>query len=133
MKFSAPSALIPTRDNDLEPASVGVQGTQAHVRHLKLWRDTYYTYTATRQAAPHFKPADPSTWDGFKDMPVQTMYVQPDHFLCMGDNSPHSSDGRNWGTVPRRLMLGKALAVYYPFYFPFWPLSSQVNRVGLIH
>jgi hypothetical protein len=37
-----------------------------------------------------------------------------------------------WGTVPERLMLGRALAVYYPFYFPFYPLSTPVNRVGTI-
>ncbi len=61
------------------------------------------------------------------------MYVQPDHVLCMGDNSFHSSDSRMWGLVPRRLLLGKAVAVYYPFYFPWFPLDSQANRVGLIH
>jgi signal peptidase I len=51
----------------------------------------------------------------------------------MGDNSPHSSDGRCWGLVPERLMLGRALVVYYPFWAPVWPFSSPVNRVGAIH
>jgi signal peptidase I len=46
---------------------------------------------------------------------VATWYVQPDHFLCMGDNSPESSDGRSWGLVPKRLLLGRAMMVYYPF------------------
>src|SRR5262249_52358030 len=32
--------------NDLEPASIGYQGDgSVSVRHLQLWRDTYYTYT----------------------------------------------------------------------------------------
>jgi hypothetical protein len=51
----------------------------------------------------------------------------------MGDNSTQSSDGRDWGLVPDRLMLGRALVVYYPFKFPFWPLNNPENRVGPIH
>jgi signal peptidase I len=110
----------PARDvvNDLQPASIGVKGAAVHVQHVRLDHDTYYD-TAKR--------------DNTCGQAVMTMYVQPDHFLCMGDNSFHSSDSRMWGLVPRRLMLGKAVAVYYPFYFPWWPLSSQANRVGLIH
>jgi len=129
--FDPPQQVGPTERNDLQPASVGIKGTSAHVQHLKLWRDTYYT--TGRGEVSGFSPSNPDTWKDFKDMPVRTMYVQPDHFLCLGDNSSHSADSRSWGVVPRRLMLGKALAVYYPFYFPFWPLSSQVNRVELIH
>jgi len=44
-----------------------------------------------------------------------TLYVQPNHYLCLGDNSPESSDSRVWGLVPNRLLLGRALLVYYPF------------------
>ena len=54
------------------------------------------------------------TWGPLRDLKVKTLFVQPDHFLCLGDNSPESSDGRYWGLVPRRLMLGRALLVYYP-------------------
>jgi Signal peptidase, peptidase S26 len=107
-----------TEKNDLEPASIGAKGAKVQVKHVRLLHDTYYSL--------------PQATVG-KDPPIMTMYVQPDHFLCMGDNSFHSSDSRSWGLVPRRLMLGKALTVYYPFYFPWWPLSSQVNRIGLIH
>ena len=32
---------------------------------------------------------------------------------------------------PKQL-LGRAQLVYYPFYFPWWPLNSQVNRMGII-
>ena len=48
-------------------------------------------------------------------MPVKTMYVQPGHYLCLGDNSQQSSDSRDWGLVPNRLLLGRALLVYFPF------------------
>lgn len=48
-------------------------------------------------------------------------YVQPGHTMCLGDNSAQSSDSRTWGTVPDRLMLGKAVFVFFP-----------VSRVGFI-
>ncbi len=103
------------KGNDLEPASIGVRGGTINVSDLTLWRDTYYTNS---------EPAG-----------VFTLYVQPGHYLCMGDNSPASSDSRSWGRqdsgdtrgglVPERLMLGRALLVYWPF----WPSN---NRVGPI-
>ncbi len=101
------------KGNDLEPASIGVRGGGVNVSDLTLWRDTYYTNSEN----------------------TFTLYVQPGHYLCMGDNSPQSSDSRSWGRqdsgdargglVPERLMLGRALLVYWPF----WPSH---NRVGPI-
>jgi signal peptidase I len=115
----APSRRGPREENDLErPAGVGSRGAAVTVRKLKLWRDTYYTTGkggGPGSADVSFTPGDPSTWKGLETPPVATFYVQPDHFLCLGDNSPESSDGRSWGTVPKRLMLGRALLVYYPF------------------
>jgi len=60
------------------------------------------------------------------------LVVPPGKYFAMGDNRDHSSDSRYWGLVPERLLLGRAQVVYYPFYFPWPPLWSQVNRVGLI-
>ena len=117
--YDPPEAQGPTKENDLEPAAVGLKGTGATVRGLRLWRDTYYT-TANNRGDPSapdvaFDPTDPTTWKGLQHPPTKTLYVQPKHYLCLGDNSPQSSDGRMWGLVPQRLLLGKALAVYYPF------------------
>ena len=91
------------------------------VHKIKLFRDTYYTVGGAREhTSPHepdvrIDPTEFNTWIDLKHPPFVTLYVQPDHFLCLGDNSPESSDGRSWGAVPRRLLLGRALLVYYPF------------------
>ncbi len=114
--------------NDLEPASLGVRGAGVTVSKIQLWRDTYYTqmHDDARDPYPEVDLAKPDEWDALQKMPPMTLYVQPGHYLCLGDNSPHSSDGRAWGLVPERLMLGRALLVYYPF--P--PMGA--NRVGPI-
>jgi signal peptidase I len=111
----------PVAENDLEPASIGAKGAPVTVRKLCLYRDTYYTASINDSpSAPDAGTAvdfsNKDTWDPLSNsMPVKTMYVQPDHFLCLGDNSPESSDGRIWGLVPERLLLGRAMLVYYPF------------------
>jgi signal peptidase I len=93
----------PYNKNDLDPAGVGARGAALTVSGLKLWRDTYYTNPRGDANA------------------AQTYYVQPGHYFCLGDNSAHSSDSRIWvdgnqpGLVPDRLMLGRALLVYWPF------------------
>jgi signal peptidase I len=121
--YAPPEDPGPREENDLEAASIGVRGASAAVQKMKLFRDTYYTVGGAKQGLPHeqdvrdFDPMDPlrGRWKDLRDPPFVTLYVQPDHFLCLGDNSPESSDGRSWGAVPRRLLLGRALLVYYPF------------------
>jgi signal peptidase I len=81
------------------------------VKNIKVFRDTVYTHLTRGR---HENMADA----------VDTFYVQPGHYMCLGDNSAQSSDGRDWGLVPDRLMLGRAV-------FVFWPVFP-VNRVGLI-
>jgi signal peptidase I len=100
-----------TKANDLDaPASVGAKGAVT-VKNLVLYRDTVFT---------HMDELRP---DNLADK-VDTYFVQPGHYMCLGDNSAQSSDGRDWGTVPERLLLGRAVCV-------FWPLFP-VNRIGLI-
>jgi signal peptidase I len=120
--YDPPEERGPQR-NDLEPASVGSRGAAVEVHQLKLWRDTYYT-TQIDGPRPDAgvdevnKPglwSNPDEWQPLRRLPTLSLYVQPGHYLCLGDNSPESSDGRAWGLVPERLMLGRALLVYYPF------------------
>ena len=99
-------------------ARVGAVKAGVAVSHLQLWRDSYYTVTdggATVALA------------GDREEQILTMYVHAGHYLALGDNSAASADSRSWGVVPQRLLLGRALVVYYPF----WPFVSQ-SRAGLI-
>jgi signal peptidase I len=114
------------RANDIDaPASVGAKGGVT-VGSLVLWRDTYFTPTGPTGMgiAAH----------------ADTFYVHPQHHLCLGDNSAQSSDGRMWGLVPGRLLLGKAAVVFWPgplqtpslFQPGTWTLRWGDNRVGMI-
>lgn len=134
--YTAPTQLGPT-ENDLQPASIGAEAANVTIEKLKLWRDTYYTLKPPESdyQLPDAEWSDSNAWGPLRNLPGRTFYVQPNpkHYLCLGDNSPQSSDGREWGLVPDRLLLGRALYVYYPFKFPYWPLNSPVNRVAPIH
>jgi hypothetical protein len=97
-----------TRTNDvLAPAGIGAEGAVG-IQNIKLHRDVYYTRNS---------PSSDQT-------KADIFYVQPGHYMCMGDNSAQSSDSRKWGLVPERLMLGRAVFIFFPV-FP-------ENRLGFI-
>jgi signal peptidase I len=122
----------PTKENDLEPASLCSRGADVKIHHLRLWRDTYYSRNpgmrdhglrgpgnlerSQAAQAPFWR--DPDKWGPIHKIQPLVMYVQPGHYICLGDNSPQSSDSRQgdgeWGQVPKRLLLGRALMVYFP-------------------
>jgi signal peptidase I len=41
------------------------------------------------------------------------MLVPPNSFFCMGDSRDNSEDSRYWGFVPRELIIGRAMFVYW--------------------
>ena len=45
----------------------------------------------------------------------QVIRVPPGEFYVLGDNSLSSHDSRFWGFVPKRLMIGQALCIFWPF------------------
>lgn len=125
----------PVADNDLHPAGIGVVNAHVTARSIKLYRDLYYT----ANPGDSITDVEVHKWTAQGDwqtslngnMPILFMYVQPGHYLCLGDNSPYSADSRSWGLVPRRLLLGRAMLIYWPVGLGFWPFGP-VTRVGRI-
>lgn len=77
---------------------IGILGGSANIRNLQMFRDVYYTPGRRRNGI---------------DADFQ---VPSDSFFVQGDNSPVSSDSRNWETpaVPRHLLVGKPFIVHLP-------------------
>jgi len=46
--------------------------------------------------------------------PGQVFDVPGAHLFVLGDNSAQSSDSRNWGFVPRRDLIGRAVLIWWP-------------------
>jgi signal peptidase I len=54
--------------------------------------------------------------DSGPDGPAETVVDVPlGHYFVMGDNRDNSSDSRAWGFVPRELIIGRAMFVYWSF------------------
>jgi signal peptidase I len=47
--------------------------------------------------------------------PGDTVTVPKNSYFAMGDNSSNSQDGRYWGFVPAKDVIGRPMFVYYPF------------------
>ena len=77
--------------------------------------------------------SDPRYWGQFDKLQEVEFTTGPDDFLPLGDNSPHSADGRLWGAdpfVPRRLLIGEALFIYWPHSW-FFPVPN-VRDMGFV-
>lgn len=55
---------------------------------------------------------DPADLGGPSDMRVT---LGKDQFFVLGDNRRVSADSRTWGTLPRELIVGRAILRLYPF------------------
>jgi signal peptidase I len=121
---------------DLAPAGIASNQADVRVSHLRIKRDLFYTRPEQDDAINEIVLAD-------KDND------ELDQFFMLGDNSPASKDGRMWGPVDyveRRLLIGKAIYIYWPHgipasfsfpvnlfgskkYLPFWPNVGRMERV----
>jgi len=68
-----------------------------------------------------FLPEDFVTEPGAFNVEGVEMVVPEGEYLCFGDNRSHSRDGREFGPIPKSLIVGKA-------FFKYWPAAS----IGLV-
>jgi signal peptidase I len=127
-----------------DPQNFGFNARRTIERQARNWADFY---------------ASPDRWDAFRDenMSHRDFELGEGQFLMLGDNSPSSSDSRAWSRyqVDRRLLIGKALYIYWPhgwetpwhvtipggpgstspipivggWRFPFYPDFSRMGRI----
>jgi signal peptidase I len=138
---------------DLAPAGISAKGVAVKASHMVLSRDKYYVARVSGNSENTgeyrrlsvdgeriaegdlaYIMANPNSSEIRSLIPVLlasrgswSATMEDDQFMPLGDNSPQSQDARYWYPepyVPRRLLIGKALFVYWPHTWNnplFWP------------
>jgi signal peptidase I len=76
----------------------------------ELWEERHgYIYINGKRLDEPYIKADRR--DFMNHHPVK---IDPGNYFMMGDNRASSCDSRVWGTVPRKNIIGKVFAVYWP-------------------
>jgi signal peptidase I len=104
--YERPSQPSPT------PLAIGLQGLEATVRSLRVYRDVYYTQPVGIRAATSKGTVPFSLTRKLGQSPGQVRLADDEYFV-LGDNSPISDDSRTWpdrGGVAAKLLIGKPLA-----------------------
>ncbi len=118
------AALISIRQEQQKRWAIGVSGGEVQISDLEMYRDVFYTPGKRRNAI-----------DSEFTVPEASYFVQ-------GDNSPVSSDSRNWPNpcVPHKLLIGKPFLVHLPshpavlqFGGHQWPIRvPELSRIRYI-
>lgn len=153
------------QSGDLAPVGIAAaDGAALRASRVKVFRDVYYIAErgtgngaisdfafgqahygrATPQSVADFLSAE-HHWDAFLHLREVEFPLDKDQFLALGDNSARSRDSRLWEKdgieyyVDRRLLIGKALFIYWPHSwdrvcgtnipFPYFP---NFDRMGFV-
>ena len=87
---------------------IGLGGDRVEIRDGHVWVNGAVLNGTKVFRNNHYKN------DGFYGQPGQVVNVPPDAYFVLGDNSGSSHDSRFWGFVPKRLMIGRALCIFWP-------------------
>jgi len=99
---------------------VGIPGDQLEIREPVLYRNGQ---PITGSVAFEANARRTDKYRGYFNSPMrgtflgrgENLTVPAASFFTMGDNSGNSQDGRYWGFVPARDVVGRPMFVYYPF------------------
>ena len=109
------------RPSDLAPVGITAAAADIRVKNLRVLRDTYYIGAVDVGARPgEILEED---WLEFG--------LEADQFFVLGDNSAASKDSRLWlegHHVDRDLLIGKAMAIFWPHAVPAsWAVPVKIG------
>jgi len=111
--------------SDLSPVGITAVGADLRVSALRVLRDTYYIGAIDVGA----RPGEILEEDRLE------FELHADQFFVLGDNSAASKDSRLWlegHHVDRDLLIGKALAVFWPHAVPAsWAIPVKIGGAEL--
>lgn len=102
-------AGIPGQELRIDPPDLYIDGKipdLAVLRRVMSKDDGYGGYSNSGAGGPPFR---------YLGTPEATFTVPPRSYFALGDNSYHSRDSRDWGSVPERNVAGRGFWVYWPF------------------
>jgi signal peptidase I len=104
-------------DRDFIKRVIGLPGETVELREKKV----YINGTPLNEPYVHFlaPPRGGTEFNEVTSYDVRERYgpvtVPPNQYFVMGDNRDNSQDSRYWGFLPRDLVKGKALVIYWSY------------------
>lgn len=130
---------------------VGVPGDRIHIFHRQVFVNgqpyaepfVHHTFLDQMKSGDDFPPAGDdylsgatAAWTDEMQNYLQKgdLVVPPGKYFAMGDNRENSWDSRFWGFVPRELITGKPLIIYWSYETPRdeYVRNSAFDRVSQI-
>jgi signal peptidase I len=101
------------RDSFYLKRLIGLSGDELEIRDGTLFRNE------RKQIVSWHLEAAPGVQGRYTNAGLlaagKRLWVPPEHYFALGDNSQSSADSRFWGPIEKRTIIGKAVFVYYPF------------------
>lgn len=142
----------PENPLDAAPLGIGIQGGSASIDRAQVFRDIFYTANVAggSLSSRYDEPVNVrNTKDSYRqaigdkqqDLSSDGLVFKlgSQDYFPMGDNTQASSDARMWNNrsepgQPGRLMIGRAVMVFWPHYWHYGkiPFIPNFQRIGLI-
>ena len=114
-----------TAPGDLSPAGITVSGADVALSGLRILRDVYYVASGAASALAGRAPEE--EYLGFP--------LEAGQYFMLGDNSSASKDSRAWERlhhVDRRLIIGRAVAIFWPHAIPAkWSIPLRIGGMEM--